>query len=762
MLLLYHCLLLLLHTSSGAQIDDWLVTQITTQTTVNDNVCWDEYGASLLCGVEISNEIITRRFALTPEGTFGTIDFLLNATGSRGGLQSMFRAIEPEARLVINGKPFVVGGLNDTGGDGFRAYRNKTGFAERLGSSTGTNVFRYSKHRVSNPVAPFPWTPGHRHGMKNVQWPPKGRTLAVDFVCLRLPHIVVTMWYEMYDGVPLLSKWITVTSSEDTGNDIVLNGVTVDLFAAQARFGSYASHGSRSPGFDGEGTTLAGTTAPRPLLHVKTDQAHGAACQWTDDYPNSASGLVPGCPQCKDEGAVEPLLNCSYTIGPGAHVSSKESFVSFRALLLATDSTNLDRHTLSKHRLTQLLAPHVTENPIFFHAQNASAAGFKNAIDQMAEVGFEMLIFSFGSGFVLETNNETYLAQIKQLVDYARSKDIEVGGYDLICLDRGHGGYGGNVGDQWVAIDQKTGALKLDACFASGWYDKLHGLVRHFINATGLSMLETDGPYGGGECASTNHSHHHGHEDSVYRQTQMQNAFYRQMRSLNVYVNQPDSYFYQGGSRSGMGYSEQQYSLPAWRDISISRSGMYDDFYSYLPTQGWMFVPLDPYHAGGDAASFQNHPEEYEWALAQYLGGGTAACYRGTQLWDPKTPEGAVIKQSLIRWVSFYKSHRQTMIAPVVGLRRPDMQSWDGWLHVRPFAEGSEEVGVAMLFNPTDDIIDVTVNINLYFTGLVGQALVEVDGGKATIVTLARDYGIDVPMVMVPRSIHTVVVRRPK
>ena len=80
------------------------------------------------------------------------------------------------------------------------------------------------------------------------------------------------------------------------------------------------------------------------------------------------------------------------------------------------------------------------------------------------------------------------------------------------------------------------------------------------------------------------------------------------------------------------------------------------------------------------------------------------------------------------------------------------MQSWDGWLHVRPFAEGSEEVGVAMLFNPTDDIIDVTVNINLYFTGLVGQALVEVDGGTATIVTLARDYGIDVPMVMVPTN----------
>ena len=152
----------------------------------------------------------------------------------------------------------------------------------------------------------------------------------------------------------------------------------------------------------------------------------------------------------------------------------------------------------------------------------------------MNEVGFEMLIFSFGSGFNLETDNSTYINNIKKQVDYAKSKNIEVGGYDLICLDRGHGGYGGNVGDQWVTVDPLTGKLKADACFASGWYDKLHQLIIHFINNTGLSMLETDGPYGGGSCASKNHSHHHGLEDSVYRQTQLQNAFYNEMRKLNV------------------------------------------------------------------------------------------------------------------------------------------------------------------------------------------------------------------------------------
>eukprot|EP01051_Picozoa_sp_SAG22_P008186 SAG22_NODE_609_length_8597_cov_12.875382_8_plen_51_part_00 len=47
-------------------------------------------------------------------------------------------------------------------------------------------------------------------------------------------------------------------------------------------------------------------------------------------------------------------------------------------------------------------------------------------------------------------------------------------------------------------------------------------------------MLETDGPYGGSKCESHNHSHHHGLEDSVYRQTQLQSAFYADMRRLNV------------------------------------------------------------------------------------------------------------------------------------------------------------------------------------------------------------------------------------
>ena len=53
---------------------------------------------------------------------------------------------------------------------------------------------------------------------------------------------------------------------------------------------------------------------------------------------------------------------------------------------------------------------------------------------------------------------------------------------------------------------------------------------------------------------------------------------------------------------SGMGYSEDQFSLPRWQDISISRQTLYDGTFSKIPSVGWMFLPLVEYHAGAPAA----------------------------------------------------------------------------------------------------------------------------------------------------------------
>ena len=63
----------------------------------------------------------------------------------------------------------------------------------------------------------------------------------------------------------------------------------------------------------------------------------------------------------------------------------------------------------------------------------------------MSDVGFEMLIYSFGSGFSMESTDPAYIASIRDVVSQARSLGIEVGGYDLIAWTR-------RVKTEWLAV----------------------------------------------------------------------------------------------------------------------------------------------------------------------------------------------------------------------------------------------------------------------------------------------------------------------
>lgn len=650
----------------------------------------------------------------------------------------MMRAVESEARVTFSGGlEFVFGGLNDTSLS--RGYLNRTGFAARLTVAAGRRL-NYVEHRIGHPQAPFRWIPGSRHSSPRAEWPPRGVTLEVDFASAQ---INATLFYELYDGVPIMSKWMRIRSSLPQTK---IASVVVESIAANAKFGAYLPHGSKIPGaFDSCGASSS--QAPLPLIHAKTDQAYGAECAWVDDY-DSSRDPVQGRPDLKDQGANEPLLKChSNPFAPATE------FDSFHVLMVVSDSVELERMSLSRHRMTQLLAPHTTENPIFFHATDLSDEGFDTVLAQMDDVGFEMLIMSFGSGFNLESQNSSYINRVRRMVELARSKNIEIGGYDLIALNR-------NVGKEWAAI-ANDGSPTGSACFASGWYDHLQAQVHSFINLTGISMLETDGPYGGGSCSSRNHTHHTGLNDSVYQQNRLQSKFFKSLRDRGIYVNQPDYYFFQGGSRTGMGYDEQQFSLPRWEDLTISRAGLYDDTYAHLPTQGWMFLPISVYHAGGEPAEFEGHAQAYDFALAQYLGFGTAACYRGPHLWNDTTTQGSKIKQSLKRWVGFYKAHRQTLIQPIVHLRRPDLYEWDGILHVNPLNRDSDEVGVAILFNPTARHFTIELDLPLYYCGLNTVALLQTNDEESRLVHLRRDFSVDVSIEAPPRSVHTIVVSRP-
>ena len=58
---------------------------------------------------------------------------------------------------------------------------------------------------------------------------------------------------------------------------------------------------------------------------------------------------------------------------------------------------------------------------------------------------------------------------------------------------------------------------------------------------------------------------------------------------------------------------------------------------SKVPSAGWMFLPLTGYYVSDPEVVFEpmtEHLSEYSWGLAQYLGAGVAACYRGHRLFD--------------------------------------------------------------------------------------------------------------------------------
>ena len=358
----------------------------------------------------LSNGLVIREFTLAPN--FGTV-----AYQSDYSTRSILRTVTPEAMITLDGQAYNIGGLSVASGTN-HAYLNRSS----LSLQADPNAFKYSKFSQTVPAAPFHWEPGLRFSPKHVDWPPKGLHLQVDFTAptlVKLPQhkdVQVSLHYELYQGVPILAKWLSVSYSNTTDADPVhINSVTVEYLATQKPYAPWNYGTMPHPWERGSGITGS-------WLYVETSELHSSTIQWINDAQIATS-----------PGADEPVLAC--TSQPGVLLSNNPTqsyflteYESFRAVELVTDSTDIERVALSRHRLTRLLNPQTQENPIFFHATNTTPAGFQQGVDQMGEVGFEMYIYSFGSGFNLENTDPNYMKQIKANIDYAHSKGVEVGG----------------------------------------------------------------------------------------------------------------------------------------------------------------------------------------------------------------------------------------------------------------------------------------------------------------------------------------------
>ncbi len=359
----------------------------------------------------LSNTLISRIFTTSP--AFGTIDYR-----SETKQQPILRTIFPEGYVTLDGIDYPIGGLFSPLP---HAYMN-TSTLTVLQSS-----FVYTGYTKTPPVAPFHWEPGLRHSPTDASWPPKGMTLSLNFkppADVKKPshaNIIVTVNYEMYVGVPILAKWLTVQNAASTS--VTVDRTVIEYIGTQKPYVPLSLSPQAQPW---EHDTSALTES---WLYVEANVPHGGLVQWGMDA--AGSSVSPG--------ADEPVLNCTYTIGPGVEIAttSKSSkinsallsqFDTYKVLELVTDSYDRERIALSRHKMTRLLAPQTQENPIFFHGTDSSKTGFKKSIDQMVAVGFEMYIYSFGSGFKLEDMDKTNIDAITADIQYAKSQGIEVGG----------------------------------------------------------------------------------------------------------------------------------------------------------------------------------------------------------------------------------------------------------------------------------------------------------------------------------------------
>ena len=387
-------------------------------------------------------------------------------------------------------------------------------------------------------------------------------------------------------------------------------------------------------------------------------------------------------------------MQCSPPLGPEQILQPGETFESFRVFELVHDSTDRERRGLATRRAYRALAPWAQENPILMHVRSAQPDAVKLAVDQCAEVGFQMVIMTFGSGFNLENEAPENLARLKSLADYALGRGVALGGYSLLAsrsIDAADDVINPQTG--------KPGGARFgdSPCLGSAWGTNYFRKLRQFFEQTGCGVLENDGSYPGDVCASTNHPGHAGLADSQWKQWQTISDFYQWCRARGIYLNVPDWYFLAGSSKTGMGYRETDWSLPREQQEIIERQNIYDGTWEKTPSMGWMFVPLTQYHGGGAAATIEplkDHLDHYETRLANLFGAGVQACYRGPRLFDTDETK-AVVK----KWVDFYRAHRAILDSDLIHLRRADGRDWDGWLHVNP---ALAERGLAMFYNPLE------------------------------------------------------------
>lgn len=675
---------------------DWLLGGRTYKATVHEDSARHE--------VILDNGLLRRRFRVAPNAA--CVDYVNLSSG-----EQLLRAVMPEARLVLNGKVYAVGGLY---GQREKAYLREE---EIGGLKAHAEDFQCTGWRVQ-PLAPalrwvsHTWTGNPRQAQ------------GVELILTFKGPLDVAVHYALYDNMPLLCKWVTLRN--DGADSVKVDGLVSEVLATPE-----------------EESAVVGSTdrMARPHgLYIESNYAFNNAMRYDlSDQTAHWKADSTYTSQVNYDYQTPCLLEVYPAIGPGVLLGRGDTLESVRTWELLMDSYDRERRGMAIRRMYRTVAPWTTQNPIFMHLVSKTDDQVRSAVDQCVATGYEAVILSFGSHCNMEDTSAANIARWKDLADYAHKKGIQIGGYSLFSSRR--------ISDSDDVISPKTGrpggAFFGNApCYGSRWGLAYLQKIEHFLATTGFDVFENDGPYPGDVCASTTHPGHRGLEDSQWEQMLLQKSLYHWCSAHGVYVNAPDWYFLDGTNKIALGYREVNFSLPRDQQVLLNRQNIYDGTWEKTPSMGWGFVPLTRYQGGGPEAVLEplkDHLRDYEQLMVQYYGSGVQACYRGPRLYDTDSTRALVART--IRW---YKAYRSILNGDIVHLRRADGRDWDGILHVDPRGEGGDPHGQVrgflLLYNPLPVSLTRTITVPLYYTGLKGTVQVRKGRGLDTERDAARVY----------------------
>ena len=685
---------------------DWLVNPVT----VKAGIYKSEDGKDII----LYNGLVKRTFRLQPNVT--CIDYKNISNG-----QQLLRAVKPEARITIDNKAYNIGGLY---GQTENAYLLPAWLDKFKADDNDFHLLKYDVSELQ------PLLNRKSKSWSSNEHQPKGKLLSFTYTSAIIKDILITVNYELYDGIPLIVKWISV---ENRTNHVVNIGNVVNeslaLVEEESAVVGTPEQMKKQHGIYVE-TNYAFNNAMRydisdQTTHWKTDSIYTSQVNYNYQTP------------CLLE--VYPEKVSAVELKPG------KLFKSVRTHELLMDSYDRERRGLAIRKMYRTVAPWTNENPIFMHLVSKDDQQVKDAINQCAATGYEALILSFGSHCNMEDSSAENIKKWKALADYAHSKNVLIGGYSLFSSRQ--------ISDEDDVIDPVTGKPDAAAffghapCLGSKWGLAYLEKLKHFISKTGFDIFENDGPYPGDVCASVKHPGHKNLDDSQWKQMELQKSLYHWCNENGVYVNAPDWYFLDGTNKIAIGYREVNFSLPRENQKILNRQNIYDGLWEKTPSMSWGFVPLTKYQGGGPEAVLEplsEHLNDYEQLMVQYYGAGVQACYRGPRLYDAETT-----KQTVIKTVNWYKKYRDILNADIIHLRRADGRDWDGIMHVNPQLKTR---GLLMLYNPLKEKITRTIKVPLYYTGLATTAGVREKDGTAKKYILNRNYEIELSFTIAPES----------